>query len=56
MSEIVPGWEVIARKPRGPIAHLVFLAMQVLLLSWPPISHSSVTFTVRTARPARPAR
>ena len=36
MSEIAPGWEVIARKTRGPIAHLMFMVLQVLLLSWPP--------------------
>jgi hypothetical protein len=47
MSEIAPGWEVIARKPRGPIAHLLFLVLQVLMLSWPPVTHLSVTFTVR---------
>jgi hypothetical protein len=47
MSEIAPGWEVVARKTRGPLAHLMFLVLQVLLLSWPPVTHSSVTFTVR---------
>ena len=47
MSEIAPGWEVIARKTRGPIAHLMFMILQMLLLSWPPVTHSSVTFTVR---------
>jgi hypothetical protein len=47
MSELAPGWEVVARKTNGPIAHLLFLVLQVLMLSWPPATHSSVTFTVR---------
>ncbi len=47
MSEIAPGWEVVARRTRGPIAHLLFLVLQILMLSWPPATHSSVTFTVR---------
>ena len=46
MSELAPGWEVVARKTHGPIAHLLFIALQVLLLSWP-VTQSSVTFTVR---------
>jgi hypothetical protein len=47
MSEIAPGWEVIARTTRGPIAHLIFIVLQALMVSWPPVTHSSVTFTVR---------
>jgi hypothetical protein len=47
MSELAPGWEVIARKTRGPIAHLIFIVLQMLILSWPPAGHSGVTFTVR---------
>jgi len=47
MTELGPGWEVVARKTHGPIAHLLLLVLQVLMLSWPPATHSSVTFTVR---------
>jgi hypothetical protein len=47
MTEIAPGWEIVDRKTRGPIAHLVFMVLQMLMLSWPPATHSSVTFTVR---------
>ena len=46
MTEIAPGWEIIARKTRGPIAHILFIILQMLLIS-PPATHSSVTFTVR---------
>jgi hypothetical protein len=46
MTELAPGWEVIARKTRGPIAHMLFIILQVLLIS-PPVTHSSVTFMVR---------
>jgi hypothetical protein len=48
MSEIAPGWEVIARQTRGPIAHLIFIVLQILMVSWPPVTRSSVTFTVRS--------
>jgi hypothetical protein len=47
MNEIAPGWEVIARKTRGPFAHLLFIVLQILMALWPPATHSSVTFTVR---------
>jgi hypothetical protein len=47
MTEIAPGWEIVDHKTRGPIAHLVFMFLQMLMLSWPPATHSSVTFTVR---------
>jgi hypothetical protein len=48
MTEIVPGWEIVARKTRGPIAHLLFVGLQMLLLApIPPQGWSSVTFTVR---------
>ena len=47
MGEIAPGWDVVARKTHGPIAHFVLFVLQILTLSWPPASHSSVTFTVR---------
>ena len=46
-TELAPGWDVAARKTRGPIAHFMLFALQILTLSWPPASHSSVTFTVR---------
>jgi len=47
MSEIAPGWEVVARTTRGPVAHLLLIILQILMLSWPPATHSSVTFTLR---------
>jgi hypothetical protein len=47
MTELAPGWEIVARKTHGRIAHLLFLALQTLMLSWPPVTHSSVTFMVR---------
>lgn len=47
MTELAPGWEVVARKTNGPIAHLLFILLQIVMLSWPPAGQSSVTFTVR---------
>jgi hypothetical protein len=47
MTELTPGWEVVGRRTHGPIRHLLLLVLQVLMLSWPPATHSSVTFTVR---------
>jgi hypothetical protein len=46
MSEIAPGWEIVARETRGRLAYMLFILLQMLLLV-PPESHSSVTFTVR---------
>ena len=47
MSELAPGWDVVARKTNRPISHFMLFLLQILTLSWPPASHSSVTFTVR---------
>ena len=46
MDELGPGWEVIARKTRGPLAQMVLILLQLVFLV-PPQTHSSVTFTVR---------
>jgi hypothetical protein len=48
MTELAPDWEIVARKTRGPIAHLLFVVLQMLLFApVPPQGYSSVTFTVR---------
>ncbi len=46
MSELAPGWEIVAREAPGRLAYLMLILLQVLFLV-PPQSHSSVTFTVR---------
>ena len=46
MSELAPGWEIVARKTRGRLAYMLFIVLQMLLVV-PPQSHSSVTYTVR---------
>jgi hypothetical protein len=47
MTDIAPGWEIIAQKTRSPVAHMVFIILQMLLLHAEPLNRSSVTFTVR---------
>ena len=46
MSELAPGWEIVARKTRGPVAQMLLIVLQMIMVL-PPQSHSSVTFTVR---------
>ena len=47
-TDLAPGWEVLARKTRGAVAHLLFVALQMLLFApIPPQGYSSVTYTVR---------
>jgi hypothetical protein len=47
MTDIAPGWEIIAQKTRNPVAHMVFILLQILLLHAEPLNRSNVTFTVR---------
>jgi hypothetical protein len=47
MTEIAPGWDVVARKTHGPVKRLLLLLLQTVTMSWPPAGHSDVTFTVR---------
>ena len=46
MDELAPGREIVARETRAPLARMLLIVLQMLLLV-PPQSHSSVTFTVR---------
>jgi hypothetical protein len=46
MTELAPGWEIVARETRAPLARMLLIVLQVLSLV-PPEGHSSVTFTVR---------
>ena len=46
MTEIAPGWEVVAQQTNRPLLHMLFILLQMMLES-PPVNRSSVTFTVR---------
>lgn len=47
MADLIPGWEIVARKTNGAWAHLVFIVAQTLL-AYPPENRSTVTFTLRS--------
>jgi hypothetical protein len=46
MTEIAPGWEIVAQKTRKPVMHMVLILLQMLMLA-EPMNRSSVTYTVR---------
>ncbi len=46
MTDIAPGWEIIAQKTRNPVRHMVLILLQMLMLT-EPLNRSEVTFTVR---------
>ena len=46
MADLIPGWEIVARKTNGAFLHLVFIVLQMLLI-YPPENRSTVTFTLR---------
>jgi len=46
MTEIAPGWEIVAQKTRKPVMHMILILLQMLMIA-EPLSRSHVTFTVR---------
>jgi hypothetical protein len=46
VADLIPGWEIAARKTNGAWMHLAFIVLQMLLI-YPPENRSSVTFTLR---------
>ena len=46
MTEIAPGWDLVAQKTNRPLLHMFFILLQALM-EFPPANRSSVTFTVR---------
>ena len=46
MTDIAPGWEIVAQKTRRPVVHMILILLQMLMIV-DPLTHSDVTFTVR---------
>jgi len=46
VADLIPGWEIVARKTNGAWAHLFFMVVQMLMI-YPPENRSTVTFTLR---------
>ncbi len=46
MTDIAPGWEIVAQKTHHPILHIGLILLQMLAIS-DPLNRSDVTFTVR---------
>jgi hypothetical protein len=46
MTDIAPGWEIVAQKTRRPVMHMALILLQMLMVA-EPLTRSDVTFTVR---------
>ena len=46
MTDIAPGWEIVAQKTRRPVMHMILIVLQMLMIV-DPLTHSDVTYTVR---------